>query len=262
MAQYPALPLFTDAIMADCYHLSDAEFGLYSRILILMWRTPNCRIPNDSEWIAKRLGRTALQFDTEIRPILKEFCICDGNFWTQKRLSKEYEYVGSQSAKGKKGADARWGKNGNSAMKKNSENRSSKNSVSDNSLNNDDSPPHSGICQTDAPTPTPTPHKESIIKTPLTPQNPIKIVDKVSRSLKYNNNVSGVGVYDVRNHLDKMDIVVCKSLLEEISPRWDFDTLVRVYNTAINTRKRTPPDKPDKAFPKWLRLYTKGKPPD
>ena len=29
MANYAALPLFTDALMADCGHLDDARFGLY-----------------------------------------------------------------------------------------------------------------------------------------------------------------------------------------------------------------------------------------
>jgi hypothetical protein len=44
LAEFPALPLFTDAILADTAHLSHEEFGAYMRILILMWRTPECRI--------------------------------------------------------------------------------------------------------------------------------------------------------------------------------------------------------------------------
>lgn len=45
MAEYPALPLWTDAYEADCSHLSDAEDGCYLRLIIEMWRSRHCRIP-------------------------------------------------------------------------------------------------------------------------------------------------------------------------------------------------------------------------
>lgn len=49
MADYAALPLFTDAYMADCSHLSDAEHGRYLLLLMLMWRSPGCRVALDGE---------------------------------------------------------------------------------------------------------------------------------------------------------------------------------------------------------------------
>lgn len=106
MAEFPALPLFTDSIIADCNHLTDAEFGLYTRILMLMWRTPECRIPNDVDWISRKLGRQPSEF----LPILKEFCYTDGNHYRQKRLYKEWCYLKKMSKKNSVVAKARWNK--------------------------------------------------------------------------------------------------------------------------------------------------------
>jgi len=110
MAEFPALPLFTDAITADTSHLDDDEFGRYVRILIIMWRSPGCRIPNDKSWISKRLRIDALRFDAVALPLLQEFCQCDGNWWTQKRLSKEFEYVKKRSEQQSVRSKSRWEK--------------------------------------------------------------------------------------------------------------------------------------------------------
>ena len=53
VAEFPALPLWTDAYLADTTHLTYAESGMYLAILMHMWRCPGCRIPNDQEWLAR-----------------------------------------------------------------------------------------------------------------------------------------------------------------------------------------------------------------
>lgn len=116
------MPLFTDAITADCHHLNDSEFGLYMRILILIWRSPNCRIPNDESWITRKLNKPSESF----MMLIKEFCISDGNFITQKRLLKEWNYISKTRKKNTASAKHRW--------------------------NNE-----KDICKRNAPTPTPTP---------------------------------------------------------------------------------------------------------
>src|SRR4051812_21801143 len=58
MAEFPALPLWTDAYLADCGHLSDAEHGRYFLLLMAMWRAPECRLPNDNDWLARRFRRS------------------------------------------------------------------------------------------------------------------------------------------------------------------------------------------------------------
>lgn len=106
MAAFSALPLFTDALLADCGHLNDAEFGLYIKILILIWRSPQCRVPNDHVWIARKLSRPV----DAISPIIIEFCTSDGNHITQKRLSKEFLYVKKKSSQRSVASKARWNK--------------------------------------------------------------------------------------------------------------------------------------------------------
>jgi len=107
MAEFPALPVFTDALLADTAHLDHAEMGLYMRLLILMWRTPGCSVPNDPAWIAKRLNTP---FEA-IEPILTEFCVKTGNRSgriTQKRLLKEFTYLRDNSKKQSQRALQRW----------------------------------------------------------------------------------------------------------------------------------------------------------
>src|SRR6516164_3858879 len=126
MAQFPAMPLFTDAWIADTLHLSRAERGLYFDLLVLIWRTPGCKCPNDEAWLLTRLKITENSETEMLRRIISEFCISDGNRVWQKRLFKEFEFCKRQS-------DRRKGKT-------NKENTRNRNPSSDH-----------------APTPTPTP---------------------------------------------------------------------------------------------------------
>lgn len=107
MADFPALPIWTDAYLADCSHLSDAEHGIYLRLLMLMWRSPQCRIPNDDEWIARKLSRDANAVRTHVRPLINEFCECT-EWITQKRLLKEWEWCTEKRKKNSTSAKSRW----------------------------------------------------------------------------------------------------------------------------------------------------------
>jgi uncharacterized protein YdaU (DUF1376 family) len=110
VADYPALPLWTDAYLADTGHLSDAEHGLYLRFLMLMWRSPGCRVPDDPQWLARKLGRPLLVIESDLMPLVSEFCKKRKNFITQKRLLREYEGCKSRSKTQAEKARARWKK--------------------------------------------------------------------------------------------------------------------------------------------------------
>lgn len=110
MAEFPAMPLWTDAYLADCGHLSDAEHGRYLMLLMHLWRAPSQRLPNDDAWLARRFRRSVEDVQNEIRPLISEFCDCDGNWITQKRTSREFAYVAEQSRKQSERAKARWDK--------------------------------------------------------------------------------------------------------------------------------------------------------
>lgn len=95
MAEFPALPLFTDAIIADCAHLTDEEFGRYVRLLMLIWRSPDCRIPHNSEWVSRKMARPY----SVLEPLITEFCYVDVNWITHQRLQKELSYLREKSKK-------------------------------------------------------------------------------------------------------------------------------------------------------------------
>ncbi len=110
LSKYPFLPLSTDAYIGDTDHLTFAEHGAYFRLLMIMWRTPGCRIPNDPEWIKRRLRASESEYENLIKPIIKEFCQTTGNWVTQKRLQNEYDYVKNKSKNQSARAKFRWDK--------------------------------------------------------------------------------------------------------------------------------------------------------
>lgn len=247
MAEFPALPVFTDALLADTEHLSDEEFGLYMRILILMWRTPRCRIPNDEKWLKKRLDRSdnAPLFNQSngLMETLREFCQCDGNWWTQKRLVKEYEYLTNQrDSQGKKSNDY-WDKvkRGEIAPHEPVRGKSLKKPKSE---GNSEYPPH----------PTPQERKKEL---PLTPSKPTSAGTKPAPQGVFKNSEDGRGSFSIERHIRDDDFDQARIA----APKWDIYGLMRVYDEGINSGARTPPKYPARAFIAWIKLYTKGKNP-
>ena len=77
----------------------------YLMMLMRMWIAPDCRLPNDDQWLARKFRRTVEDVQRDLRPIITEFMQTDGNWITQKRLQKEWvwcqnkRYQSSASAK-------------------------------------------------------------------------------------------------------------------------------------------------------------------
>lgn len=109
MAEFAAIPLFTDSWIADTAHLTRGERGLYMDLLILIWRSPECRVPNDLSWIARRLRVENGEAET-LQSIVAEFCQSTGNFLTQKRLKREWSYTFEKRKKNIASAKSRWNK--------------------------------------------------------------------------------------------------------------------------------------------------------
>ena len=107
MAEFPALPFWTDAYLADTQHLTNAEHGLYLRLLITIWRSPNCRIPNDEKWIARRFKDDA----EAVLLLCREFCVRDGNWIWQKRLKHEWGWLQKKRQNNRASAKSRWDNN-------------------------------------------------------------------------------------------------------------------------------------------------------
>ena len=108
MSEFPALPLWTDAYLADTAHLSYEEHGFYFHILMTMWRTPGCQMPNDTVWIDKRFRGNA----AAVLALCTEFCTLseDRKWWHQKRLRKQWAWCREKSAQNAEKANYRWSK--------------------------------------------------------------------------------------------------------------------------------------------------------
>jgi uncharacterized protein YdaU (DUF1376 family) len=94
MAQYPALPLFTDAYMADTRHLTTAQHGAYLLLLMTAWRMPDCKLPDDDKLLARWAGLDLRNW-VKMRPyIIEQFWATDdcGKLY-QRRLQDERKFA-------------------------------------------------------------------------------------------------------------------------------------------------------------------------
>lgn len=95
MAEFPALPLFTDAYLGDTTHLSTFEHGAYLLLLIVSWRSPGCRVPDDDVLLARYTRMTRDKWG-KTRAILEPFFVIEGGFWHQARLQNELQHLQSR----------------------------------------------------------------------------------------------------------------------------------------------------------------------
>lgn len=95
MAEFPALPFWTDSYLADTRDLTAAQHGAYLLLLMTAWRTKDNGLPDDDARLARWAcmdRRTWLKNKTII---MSFWCKIDG-MWHQKRLDderKRAEYV-------------------------------------------------------------------------------------------------------------------------------------------------------------------------
>jgi uncharacterized protein YdaU (DUF1376 family) len=110
MAEFPALPLWTDAYLGDTTHLTTIEHGAYLLLLMTAWRTRDCALPDDDRLLARYARLNAHQWK-RMRPILEPFFAISEGVWRQGRLTDERGAVerhrAQQSEKGKAGVAAK-----------------------------------------------------------------------------------------------------------------------------------------------------------
>lgn len=157
MANYPSLPLFTDAYLGDTRHLTTLQHGAYLLMLIVAWRSPDCSLPNDDAYLARITGLDKRTWNANKDTLLAFWKLGPEQKWEQGRLKDERNFVEQLRNKNVANANTRWLKN-----KK---------------------PRHATAiperCQNDAPTltPTPTPEVSEVGKptSPPTPKAPNKV---------------------------------------------------------------------------------------
>src|SRR5262245_25195391 len=144
MAQFPAMPFWTDAYLGDTTHLTTEEHGAYMLLLVAMWRSGEARLRNDPDLLARYAKLNAkgqggkCRWDAVAPVVMRFFHDLGDGYITQLRLKDEWDYVVSKSRRQSRNAKARWLKN---------------KEVDDATA----LPPQS---RGNAPTPTPTPTKE------------------------------------------------------------------------------------------------------
>lgn len=110
MAEFPALPLWTDAYLGDTTHLTTIEHGAYLLLLISMWRTPDKKLPDDDGKLARYARLTKGQWVRIKATLMPFFTVTDG-YLTQGRLSDEAEAVRQNSKMQSNRVKRRWLKN-------------------------------------------------------------------------------------------------------------------------------------------------------
>jgi uncharacterized protein YdaU (DUF1376 family) len=96
MSEFPSLPLFTDAYLADTRHLTAQEHGAYLLLLMMAWRLPDCRLPDDDAKLAKWASLDARTWK-RIKPTVMAFWTLAEDQWSQSRLTREREFVSKRA---------------------------------------------------------------------------------------------------------------------------------------------------------------------
>lgn len=98
MAKFPALPLWTDAYLADTRHLSTLEHGAYLLLLMEAWRRPSCSLPDNDVMLERLAGLSENQWAT-VQDTIMSFWKYDGRSktWTQKRLLEQRDFMRKRS---------------------------------------------------------------------------------------------------------------------------------------------------------------------
>jgi uncharacterized protein YdaU (DUF1376 family) len=106
MAELPILPIKTDALLADTMHLSAEEFGVYCRLLFVMWRQRGRLIEDDSE--LAMIGGVTLERWLEIKSkVMRPMTVAGGQI-SQKRLTDTWMQVQDLRRKRALAAQTRW----------------------------------------------------------------------------------------------------------------------------------------------------------
>lgn len=90
MAEFPSMPLFTDAYLADTRHLTVDEHGAYLLLLMCAWRSPGCALPNDEKKLARMVGVTGRKWKT-IWTGIRDLFVIEGEQIFQAKLLESYE---------------------------------------------------------------------------------------------------------------------------------------------------------------------------
>lgn len=107
----PYFPLFPDDFEADTAHLTMAEDGAYNRLLRLQWRSPGCSLPDDLDWICRKVRARDDADRAMVSAVIDEYFTREDGRIFSRRLSREFvkatETFEKRSEAGSKGGKSR-----------------------------------------------------------------------------------------------------------------------------------------------------------
>jgi uncharacterized protein YdaU (DUF1376 family) len=109
MAEFPALPMWTDAFLADTMQLNAAETGAYLLLLMTAWRRPDNDLPDDDLQL-QRFARCSPREWKKIKPKVMCYFLLISGSWRNQKLDRVRVEVRNLSAKRRSAALARWRK--------------------------------------------------------------------------------------------------------------------------------------------------------
>lgn len=98
MAAFPAMPLYTDAYLADTRHLTTEEHGAYLLLLMCAWRNAGCELEDDNKSLARITGLTPARW-RRLRCRLEAFFVIEDGKWRQRKLSAVHDDVAARVAR-------------------------------------------------------------------------------------------------------------------------------------------------------------------
>ena len=99
MAEFPMLPLWTDAYIADTHYLTCQQHGAYFLLLMAAWRSGDCALPNDDVLLARYCHLDLKTWMKEKSVILRYWKLGEDGFLRQSRLSDEFDRSKTQRKK-------------------------------------------------------------------------------------------------------------------------------------------------------------------
>lgn len=106
MAELPILPIKTDALLADTTHMSAEEFGVYCRLLFVMWRH-GAKLKDDDGEMAIIGGITLKRWMTIKEKVMRPMTVA-GGLVSQGRLTDTWLNVQELRRKRALASDIRW----------------------------------------------------------------------------------------------------------------------------------------------------------
>ncbi len=106
-SQMPWLKFWPTNFMMDTQHLSFAQKGVHIDLICHAWRRLNIALPNDDDWIRRRLGVDDEQYRREVLPVLEEFWPVEGDDRVNQTLRDEYADALARAEKSRRAANIR-----------------------------------------------------------------------------------------------------------------------------------------------------------